>query len=53
MWDVTLTVQAILSTGLVDDYRAMLNKANHFIKNTQLNESYHIKNDNPERSNTR
>ncbi|PKI32998.1 hypothetical protein CRG98_046613 [Punica granatum] len=35
LWDVTLAVQAILSTGLVDEYGSMLKKAHNFIKNTQ------------------
>jgi squalene cyclase len=36
LWDVTLAVQAILATNLVDDYGLMLKKAHNYIKNTQV-----------------
>ncbi|OAP03634.1 LAS1 [Arabidopsis thaliana] len=36
LWDVTLAVQAILATNLVDDYGLMLKKAHNYIKNTQI-----------------
>ena len=36
LWDVALTVQAVLATNLVDEYSLMLKKAHDFIKNTQV-----------------
>lgn len=42
LWDVTFAVQAILSTGLVNEYGTMLRKANNFIKSTQVIESHYI-----------
>ncbi|XP_031373980.1 cycloartenol synthase-like isoform X2 [Punica granatum] len=39
LWDVTFAVQAILSTGLVDEYGSTLKKAHDFIKNTQIREN--------------
>ncbi|CAL0323162.1 unnamed protein product [Lupinus luteus] len=35
-WDVSFTVQAILSTNMDDEYSSMLKKANHFIKCSQV-----------------
>ncbi|CAH8267484.1 unnamed protein product [Arabidopsis lyrata] len=36
LWDVTLAVQAILATNLVDEYDLMLKRAHNYIKNTQI-----------------
>lgn len=36
LWDVTLAVQAILATNLVDEYGLMLKRAHNYIKNTQV-----------------
>ncbi|CAE6075185.1 unnamed protein product [Arabidopsis arenosa] len=36
LWDVTLAVQAILATNLVDEYGLMLKRAHNYIKNTQI-----------------
>lgn len=38
LWDVGFAVQAILSTGLVDEYGSMLKKAHDFIKISQVRE---------------
>ncbi|XP_061362058.1 cycloartenol synthase 2-like [Gastrolobium bilobum] len=35
-WDVALSVQAILATNIDDEYGSMLNKANNFIKCSQV-----------------
>ncbi|KAL4572563.1 hypothetical protein LXL04_019343 [Taraxacum kok-saghyz] len=36
LWDVVFSVQAIVATNLVDEYRSMLHKAHDFIKNSQV-----------------
>ncbi|KAL9445156.1 hypothetical protein AB3S75_018196 [Citrus x aurantiifolia] len=38
LWDVTLAVQAILATDLVDEFGSTLKKAFSFLKNTQVRE---------------
>lgn len=44
LWDVSLAVQGILATNLVDEYDSMLKKAHDFIKNTQVYFLFHLKN---------
>jgi cycloartenol synthase len=39
LWDVVLSVQAIISTNLTDEYGPMLNNAHDFIRNTQIKEN--------------
>ncbi|XVE62723.1 hypothetical protein DITRI_Ditri06bG0142300 [Diplodiscus trichospermus] len=39
LWDVALSVQAILATDLVGEYGSMLKKAHNFIKSAQVKEN--------------
>jgi cycloartenol synthase len=42
LWDTVFSVQAIIATGLSEEYANTLHKAHNFIKNTQVSMIYAV-----------